>query len=101
MFAPTDEAFAKLPKATLDGLLDDILRLEEVLKCHLVSGNLSSRQAIQLKSTHNLYGEELLIQNKPDIRVNGAKLIKADIDCSNGVIHVIDTVLLPKMSMAA
>jgi len=98
VFAPTDEAFAKVPKATLDALAADKAKLQNVLKYHVLTSNWSSSDVKMVKSAGTAQGQSLAIgQQGGTITVNGAKVIKADIACSNGVIHVIDAVLLPKM----
>jgi len=98
VFAPTDEAFAKVPKATLDALLADKAKLQNVLKYHVLTSNWSSGDVKMVKSAGTAQGQSLAIaQAGGALTVNGAKVVKADIACSNGVIHVIDAVLLPKM----
>jgi len=98
VFAPTDEAFAKVPKATLDALAANKAKLQEVLKYHVLTSNWSSSDVKMVKSAGTVQGQSLTIgQAGGAITVNGAKVIKADIACSNGVIHVIDAVLLPKI----
>lgn len=95
VFAPSDEAFAKIPKQTLDALLADKAKLKAVLTYHVVSGKVMAADAASLASAKTVQGEELEIDNSNGLMVNGAKVIKADIECSNGVIHVIDSVLMP------
>lgn len=99
VFAPTDEAFAKLPPGTLDDLLkpQNKDRLTKILTYHVVSGRLMASDVVELKSAKTLSGESLQIQSAGGtVTVNGARVIKTDITASNGVIHVIDAVLLPK-----
>lgn len=98
VFAPTDEAFAKLPKGTLESLLkpENKQQLIDILKYHVVAGRVYSEGALAAKNAETLQGGSLTVTAK----VNGAyvdksKLLSTDIDASNGVIHVIDTVLLP------
>lgn len=96
VFAPSDEAFAKVPKDVLEGLLADKERLAAVLKYHVVAGKVMAADAAKLKSAKTLTGQNLSIDAKGGVKINGAKVVKADIKCANGVIHVIDTVLIPK-----
>jgi uncharacterized surface protein with fasciclin (FAS1) repeats len=95
VFAPTDEAFAKVPKATLDGLLADKAALTKVLTYHVVAGKV---MAADVKAGHvkTVQGSDLAMATEGGVTVNGAKVIAADVAASNGVIHAIDTVLMPK-----
>jgi transforming growth factor-beta-induced protein len=98
VFAPTDEAFAKLPEGTVESLLkpENKQQLAEILKYHVVSGRIYSDDALKAKKAKTLQGSEVSISARQGTaRVNEAKLLKTDIDASNGVIHVIDSVLLP------
>jgi uncharacterized surface protein with fasciclin (FAS1) repeats len=97
VFAPTDEAFAKLPAGTLEGLLKDKAKLASILTYHVVPGKVMSSDAVKLSSAKTVQGQEVKISSTDGVRVNGAKVVKADILTSNGVIHVIDTVILPAM----
>ncbi len=97
VFAPTDEAFAKLPKGTLEGLLADKEKLAAVLKYHVVAGKVMAADVVKIEEAKSLQGSTISINAKNGVVLNGsAKVVKADIECSNGVIHVIDTVILPK-----
>ncbi|MEP0765657.1 MAG: fasciclin domain-containing protein [Fimbriimonadia bacterium] len=97
VFAPTDEAFAKVPKATLDALLNDKAKLTQVLTYHVVAGSVKASDVVKLKSAKTVNGQSLSISaTKNGVKVGNAKVLKTDISASNGVIHVIDTVLLPK-----
>ena len=97
VFAPTDEAFAKLPKGALEGLLADKEKLAAVLKYHVVPGKVMAADVVKLKEAKSLQGQTIAIQAKDGVKLNGAaNVVKTDIECSNGVIHVIDTVILPK-----
>lgn len=96
VFAPNDEAFAKVPKETLNGLLADKEQLISVLKYHVASGTVYSKDITQSIDCKTLLGESLLVRPEMGVMVNGAHVVTADIKCDNGVIHVIDTVLLPK-----
>jgi uncharacterized surface protein with fasciclin (FAS1) repeats len=97
VFAPTDEAFAKLPPGTLDSLLADKAKLTSVLTYHVVAGAVTSADVAGLKSAKTVQGAELAIDTSNGVKINDATVIKADIKASNGVIHVIDTVLIPLM----
>ncbi len=99
VFAPTDEAFAKLPAGTVDDLLkpENKAKLKAVLTYHVVSGHVGSSDVVTLKSAKTVQGGEVTINaSGGNVMINGAKVTKADIECTNGVIHVVDTVLLPK-----
>jgi uncharacterized surface protein with fasciclin (FAS1) repeats len=97
VFAPTDEAFAKLPAGTVETLLiAKVNKLAAILTYHVVSGNVKADDVVNLKSAKTVQGQTVAIDATDGVKINNAKVLKADIDCSNGVIHVIDTVLLPK-----
>lgn len=96
VFAPTDEAFAKLPPGTLEALLKDKDKLTAILTYHVVPGKVTAADVVKLKSAKTVQGKSVAIDATAGVKVNDAKVVKADVDCSNGVIHVIDTVLLPK-----
>ncbi|MBK5255172.1 MAG: fasciclin domain-containing protein [Vicinamibacteria bacterium] len=96
VFAPTDEAFAKIPKADLDALLRDVPKLKTVLMYHVFVGNASSADLRQLKDLSMAQGGRLKIDKSNGLTVDGAKIVAPDVAASNGVIHVIDTVLMPK-----
>ena len=95
VFAPTDEAFAKLPAGTIDALLKDLPKLKAILTYHVVAGKVTAKQVVKLKSAKTVNGAALTINAKAGVKVNGATVTTADIEASNGVIHVVDTVLLP------
>jgi len=98
VFAPTDEAFAKVPKATLDALAKDKAKLKAVLTYHVLTSKWLTSDIKMVKSAGTAMGQSVAFGSPGGgaLTVNGAKVIKADIDCTNGVIHVIDAVLLPK-----
>jgi uncharacterized surface protein with fasciclin (FAS1) repeats len=96
VFAPNDEAFAKLPKGTVEGLLKDIPKLTAVLTYHVVAGKVMAADVVKLKSAKTVQGQEVMIDASNGVKVNDAEVVKADIATDNGVIHVIDKVLLPK-----
>jgi len=95
VFAPTDEAFAKLPKGTVESLLKDKKKLTSILTYHVVSGKVMSKDVMNLKKAKTVQGQDIMIDTKSGVKVNNANVVKADIETSNGVIHVIDTVILP------
>lgn len=94
--APDDEAFSKLPGRALDSLLKDRESLRQVLLFHVASGQVMSRDIVKLQSVKTLQGEELKIDITQGVQVGEAQVTQPDIECSNGVIHVIDRVLIPK-----
>jgi len=95
VFAPTDEAFAKLPAGTLDALLKDKAKLTQVLTYHVVAGKVTAADVVKLTSAKTVEGRSLPIDASMGVKVGTAKVIKADVMASNGVIHVIDSVLIP------
>lgn len=98
VFAPTDEAFAKLPKGTVETLLkpENKDKLVAILKYHVVSGKVQAADVVKLKEAKTLLGQAVTVNATDGVKINDAKVVKADVAASNGVIHVIDTVLLPK-----
>jgi uncharacterized surface protein with fasciclin (FAS1) repeats len=101
VFAPNDDAFAKLPKGTVEGLLKDIPKLKAVLTYHVVSGKVMAADVVKLKTAKTVQGQEVKIDASKwhlhkNPKINDANVLKADIMTDNGVIHVIDKVLLPK-----
>ena len=96
VFAPTDEAFARIPQAELQALLADKQALTEVLTYHVVPGKVMAADVVNLKTAKTVQGESLSINTMYGVKVDTAKVIKTDIETSNGVIHVIDAVILPK-----
>ena len=97
VFAPTDKAFAKVPKATLDALAKDEASLRAVLLYHVVKGKVSAAQATKLRSAKALNRTSLSIRvSGGKVLVGGATVTKADVTASNGVIHVINKVLIPR-----
>ena len=95
VFAPTDDAFNKLPAGTVEGLLQDIPKLKNILTYHVVEGNVLAEDVAKLDSAKTLNGTDLAIQAGDTVKINDATVVKADVTADNGVIHVIDTVLLP------
>jgi len=97
VFAPTDEAFAKLPKGTLDALLKDKTKLTAILAYHVVPGNITAAQVATMTSAKTVNGKELTIAaTGGKVTVGKATVTQADAQATNGVLHVIDTVLLPE-----
>jgi len=96
VFAPNDEAFAKLPAGTVEALLKDIPKLTSILTYHVVAGKVMAADAAKLTSAATVQGQMLKIDHAHGVTINGAKVVAADIAADNGVIHVIDSVLLPK-----
>ena len=95
VFAPTDEAFAKVPKATLDALLKDKAALTKVLTYHVVPGKVMAAD-VKAGKVKTVNGQELTVKTDGGVMVDSAKVTATDVAASNGVIHVIDTVMLPK-----
>ncbi|NIO44135.1 MAG: fasciclin domain-containing protein [Candidatus Aenigmarchaeota archaeon] len=95
VFAPTDKAFRKLPKGTIKKLLKDKNKLTAVLTYHVVSGKVMASDVLKLKSAKTVQGGRVKFDTADGVKVNNANVVKADIKTSNGVIHVIDKVLLP------
>ena len=99
VFAPTNAAFAKLPEGTVASLLkpESKEKLASILKYHVVAGNVMAADVVKLEKAKTVEGSEVVIKvTGKTVTVNGAKVVKTDIKCKNGVIHVIDTVLMPK-----
>jgi uncharacterized surface protein with fasciclin (FAS1) repeats len=98
VFAPTDEAFAKLPKGTLESLLEpeNKEKLVAILTYHVVPGKVKAADVVKLKDAKTVQGSKVQIDTKDGVKVDDAKVTKTDIECTNGVIHVIDTVLIPE-----
>lgn len=98
LFAPTDEAFANLPEGTLDSLLQDIPKLKKIVAYHIVSGDVRSDDLVQINEAATLEGSIVAIESTDGkFKVNNANVLKTDILTDNGVIHIIDGVLMPAM----
>ncbi len=97
MFAPTDEAFAKLPPGTVEALLADKAKLTAILTYHVVPGRVTAADVGGLTTATTVQGGALAIDTSAGVKINDATVVKADVMASNGVIHVIDTVLMPPM----
>jgi len=96
VFAPTDEAFAKLPAGTLEALLKDKARLTAVLTYHVVPGRVMAADVVKLTAAKTVQGGSLTIRADKGVTVDGVQVVKTDIQAGNGVIHVVDAVLMPK-----
>ena len=106
VFAPTNAAFAKLPKATLQSLLkpENKAQLAAILTYHVVPGKVTAADVVKLRNNtrvRSVQGSTIRVRTHPGVMVNNAKVIKTDILADNGVIHVIDTVILPPAGAAA
>lgn len=95
VFAPTDEAFAKLPAGTVDALLKDIPQLTKILTYHVVSGKVMAADVVKLTSATTVEGSDVKIDASSGVKVNDSTVVTPDIAADNGVIHVVDTVLMP------
>ncbi len=96
VFAPTDDAFAKLPEGAIDNLLANPDKLKQVLLYHVVAGKVLASDVVGLTSATTVEGSDISIAVKGDsVMINNAKVLKTDVMASNGVIHVIDTVIVP------
>ena len=96
VFAPTDEAFAKLPEDQLAAILADKELLTSILTYHVVSGKVMAEQVTGMDSAATVQGQSVTISSASGVQIDGANVVQADIEASNGVIHVIDTVLVPQ-----
>ena len=99
VFAPTDEAFMKLPAGTVEKLLmpENKAMLAKILQYHVVSGNAMALDVVKMKSWKTVEGQDIWVKSKDGkVWINNATVVKADVGASNGTIHVIDTVLMPK-----
>ena len=104
VFAPTDEAFAKLPKGTVEDLLkpENKETLQAILTYHVVPGRVMAKDVVKLESAKTVQGNAVTIKTKDGaVMIDGANVVKTDIETSNGIIHVIDAVILPKKSKDA
>lgn len=96
VFAPTDEAFDKLPAGTVEALLEDTDRLAAILTYHVVPGTIPASEVVNISNATTVQGESLTITTEDgEVMVNDAQVLQTDIMASNGVIHVIDSVLMP------
>jgi uncharacterized surface protein with fasciclin (FAS1) repeats len=97
VFAPTDEAFAKIPEEQLEALLADKEKLTAVLTYHVVPGKVMASDVAGLAQARTVQGQSIAIDTSDGVKVDGATVVKTDIEASNGVIHVIDTVIMPRV----
>lgn len=95
VFAPTDAAFAKLPKGALDELLKDTPKLKKILTYHVVSGQVMAADVAKMKSAKTVEGSDVKIDASEGVKINDSTVTTADVTADNGVIHAIDTVLMP------
>jgi uncharacterized surface protein with fasciclin (FAS1) repeats len=96
VFAPTDEAFQKIPQDTLDKLLQDTTRLQKVLKNHVVPRKMMASEVQQAETVSTVEGKEVRITTEGGPKIEDAKIVQTDIQADNGVIHGIDKVLMPR-----
>lgn len=95
VFAPTDEAFAKLGEDTIKTVLADKVLLTKILTYHVVSGRVMASDVVKLQTAPTLQGQNLRISTMGGVRINDSLVVTPDIEASNGIIHIIDTVLIP------
>jgi len=98
VFAPTDEAFAKLPAGTVDDLLkpENKSKLQAILTYHVVAGKVMAKDVVKLHTAKTVNGQQVTVKSEMgSVMIDNAKVVKTDILCTNGVIHVIDSVILP------
>jgi len=100
VFAPTDEAFNNLPEGTLDSLLQDIPKLKRIVLYHVAFGDVRAEDLMQIEEAETVEGSIVAIESSDSIKVNDANVLKTDILTDNGVIHVIDAVLIPALVAA-
>lgn len=100
VFAPTDEAFASLPEGTLDSLLQDIPKLKRIVLYHVAFGDVRAEDLMQIEEAETVEGSIVAVESSNGIKVNDANVLKTDILTDNGVIHVIDAVLIPALVAA-
>ncbi len=102
IFAPTDQAFAKIPKNKLDDLLkpENRARLQTLLRNHIVPGKLTANELKTLSEAKSVKGEELKIESRDGLWINQARVVTLDLEASNGVLHGIDSVLIPQSQVA-
>ena len=96
LFAPTDEAFSKLPNGTIENLFKDKERLTEIITYHVIANRVFSKEVTNLKKVNTINGKQVKIISGNNVKIDNARIIKSDIKCTNGLIHIIDEVLLPK-----
>jgi uncharacterized surface protein with fasciclin (FAS1) repeats len=95
VFAPSDDAFKKLPEGTVEGLLKDIPKLKAILTYHVAAGRMMAADVAKQTSIKTVQGQSIAVDASDGVKVDGAKVVKADIAADNGVVHVIDSVIQP------
>ena len=96
IFAPTDEAFSKLPNGTMEKIMNDKEKLTDILTYHVIANRVYSREVTSLQKADTINGKQVKIKTGNNVKIDNARIIKSDIKCTNGVIHIIDEVLIPK-----
>jgi len=96
VFAPTDEAFAQIPQETLQAVLADKEKLTAILTYHVVPGKLMAADVVRSTQLQTVQGQSITVSTEGGVRVDDANVVQTDIEADNGVIHVIDKVLMPK-----
>jgi len=96
VFAPTDEAFAQIPQETLQAVLADKEKLTAILTYHVVPGKLMAADVVRSTQLQTVQGQSITVSTEGGVRVDNANVIQTDIEADNGVIHVIDQVIMPK-----
>ncbi|MEH1891869.1 MAG: fasciclin domain-containing protein [Nostoc sp.] len=96
VFAPTDEAFSKLPSGAVEELLQDVIKLRKVLEYHVVTGKINATDLVQLQKLTTSEGKDIKVNAENNLKVNNAYIVTSDVEADNGVIHVIDNVLFPE-----
>ena len=99
VFAPSDDAFAKLPKGTVESLIlpENKAKLVEILTHHVVAGNVMAADVVKLTSASTVAGKSVAVAVKEGkVKIDDATVVTADVQCTNGVIHIVDSVILPK-----
>lgn len=100
VFAPTDEAFAKLPEGTIESLTQDIPKLKRIVSYHVTFGDVRAEDLMEIAEAETVEGSVVAIDSSNGLKVNDAQVIESDVMADNGVIHVIDTVLIPGLLAA-
>ena len=96
IFAPTDEAFSRLPNGTIEKIMKDKEKLTDILTYHIIPNRVFSKDVNSLQKADTINGKQVKIKTGNNIKIDDAKIIESDIKCTNGVMHIIDEVLLPK-----
>ncbi|MEH2394284.1 MAG: fasciclin domain-containing protein [Nostoc sp.] len=96
VFAPTDEAFSKLPSGAVEELLQDVIKLRKVLEYHVVTSKINATDLVQLQKLTTSEGKDIKVNAENNLKVNNAYIVTSDVEADNGVIHIIDNVLFPE-----